>query len=69
VLSADQEALRDLVEETGRLLAKVVLLELAVHRIPDGVELTESRLAQLATDLREAVEDGRATLSAWQQGR
>jgi hypothetical protein len=65
LLNSDQEQLREIVEQTGQLLAKVVLFRVALHRQPGELELTENRLGHLAESLREAVEDGRAALRAW----
>ncbi len=69
VLHADPAQLREVVEQASHLLARVILLRLAVRRIPEGRELTESRLRRLAAGLEEAVKDGEAALEAWQNNR
>ena len=69
LLSADQEVLADVVEQVGKLLAKVVLLQLTVRRLPGDRELTLSRLSHLATDLHEAAQDAQAAIAAWQTNR
>jgi hypothetical protein len=69
LLAGHPEQLRAVVEEAGRLLERVTLLRVALQRSPDELELTSARLANLAENLRHAVEDGRAAVRSWHSGR
>ncbi len=68
VLSADQATLRGIVEELGRLSARVVFLR-AVLQHSGEQELTVGWLHRLGCSIHEAVEDGRAAARSWQDGR
>jgi hypothetical protein len=68
LLSADQEALAEVVEQLGRLATRVVLLRLAAYRRGEH-ELTQARLERLTASLHHATEDARAAHRAWSSGR
>src|SRR5690242_3119498 len=68
LLAADRRELDRLVEETGQLLVRAVLLTVAV-RHEGGLPITAQRLEELVAALRDSVEDGRSAARAWNARR
>jgi hypothetical protein len=65
----DTSELEQALRLLDQALVRLTTLAAGVRRLSGDLELTESRLAWMADNVREAIEDGEGALRSWRAGR